>query len=481
MEFVNHAPFPALAFAGIDQFDQPFHVITLRQTLTWSGAGELEYAEEQAPLCEADEFFGTSLQGSVRQESDLCPYKSRCDVLINATAYPPRHPSGKTHSRFDIRVTVSRPGSPAPLPPEPYGLNPLMPASPEQMQAWRSEVERAKATTVPGQRLINKTLTVTGERKFIKRAGLLRLGAMLVRIGTLGLVRFPSWRLTTPQPASVVPVRLERAFGGQCRIDADSKAAARIPKKHRLNEEQVGSHPDSARPPAAHDAYLPNSAGQGFARDWYLDAVGTSSIPAPQIEYSEHAVTVDTFNRMRAGRRDGEVSVAGLGVRPKGHPDRAKLVGTIDRAFVEGCAALPQDFDFAVWNAAWPDQQIDALQGDEIVELTNLCDQETPGVQVDAQGNSVLRLQLKPMQCMLVVRMESGFMFLHPMKVDTLMVEPDQRRLTLVWRAVLGDMEPIRKVETQIFGANEQAFMEQIATLTKERMAGGHANQGERG
>ncbi|NAW23604.1 DUF2169 domain-containing protein [Salmonella sp. gx-f9] len=72
-------------------------------------------------------------------------------------------------------------------------------------------------------------------------------------------------------------------------------------------------------------------------------------------------------------------------------------------------------------------------------------------------------------------------MFLHPMKIDTLLLEPEQRRLTLVWRAVLGEVEPIRKVEAQLFGANEQAFMEQIATVTKQRMAGQHAHQGERG
>ncbi|MGA4278301.1 DUF2169 family type VI secretion system accessory protein [Ralstonia nicotianae] len=481
MEFVNHTPFPALAFAGLDQFSQSFHVFALRQTFTWSDTGELEYAEDQAPLCESDECFGDSLQGSVQQESDLCPYKPRCDVIVNATAYPPRRPDGSAPGRFDIQLVVSSPGSPAPLPLEPQGLNPLMPASPEQMQAWRREVERARKTLIPGQRLIDKTLTVTGERQFTKRASLLRLVAALVRVGTLGIVRLPAWRLTAPQPASVVPVRLERAFGGECRVEADSKAADRVSKRYRLTQEQADGHPDAPCPPAAHDAYQPNPAGLGFVRNWYLEASGANSVPAAQIEYPERPVALEHFNRVRAGELGWDVPVAGLGVRPKGHPERAKLVGTVDREFIEGDAPLPRDFDFAVWNAAWPDQQVDSLQGDEMVELTNLCAPETPGVQVDAQGNSVLRLQLKPMQCMLAVRMESGFMFLHPMKIDTLLLEPEQRRLTLVWRAVLGDVEPIRKVEAQLFGANEQAFMEQIATVTKQRMAGQNAHQGEQG
>lgn len=270
-------------------------------------------------------------------------------------------------------------------------------------------------------------------------------------------------------------------FRGECRIEADSQAADSVSKRYRLTQEQADGHPDAPCPPAAHDAYQPNPAGLGFVRNWYLEASGANSVPAAQIEYPERPVALEHFNRVRAGELGWDVPVAGLGVRPKGHPERAKLVGTVDREFIEGDAPLPRDFDFAVWNAAWPDQQVDSLQGDELVELTNLCAPETPGVQVDAQGNSVLRLQLKPMQCMLAVRMESGFMFLHPMKIDTLLLEPEQRRLTLVWRAVLGEVEPIRKVEAQLFGANEQAFMEQIATVTKQRMAGQHAHQGERG
>ncbi|WP_338719347.1 DUF2169 domain-containing protein [Herbaspirillum sp. DW155] len=70
------------------------------------------------PLCEADEFFGEDLHASVRQESDLClPYKPRCDVIVNATAYPPAALSGKTPYRFTVRVVVIRPDAPAPLPP----------------------------------------------------------------------------------------------------------------------------------------------------------------------------------------------------------------------------------------------------------------------------------------------------------------------------------------------------------------------------
>ena len=105
MEFRNHTPFPALAFEGIDPQNQPFHVVVLRQTLTWDDAGRLDYADEQAPLCEVDTFFGEMNQSSVRQESDLCHFKPRCDVLVNATAHAPK---GKATRRFPVRLIVRR-------------------------------------------------------------------------------------------------------------------------------------------------------------------------------------------------------------------------------------------------------------------------------------------------------------------------------------------------------------------------------------
>ena len=77
MEFRNHTPFPALAFAGIDQLEQEFHVVVLRQTFTWNDQGILSYVEEQDPLCEEDNHFDDDLTASVRQESDLCHYKPR--------------------------------------------------------------------------------------------------------------------------------------------------------------------------------------------------------------------------------------------------------------------------------------------------------------------------------------------------------------------------------------------------------------------
>jgi hypothetical protein len=451
MEFVNHTPFPALAFEGIDQHDQRFHVVVLRQTFTWNDAGELVFADDQQPLCEADQFFGRNMQGGLRQESDLCPYKPRCDVIVNATAYPPQRADGGAPNRFEVRLSIMRPGSAAPMPAQPYGLNPLMPASDEAMRLWQAEVERAKDQAEAGERLIDKRLVVTGERRFVKRAALARFAAALVKIGTLGIVRLPAWRLTQPESVQAVPVRLERAFGGECRIDADSDAANKVPKKYRLTTEQAATHPDAARPPVAHHAYVFNPVGQGYTREWYLAAADVRSVVAPQIEHPNRPISLSHFNSARLGKLDGDDRlVAGLGVRPKGHPDRAKLIGTVDEEFIQSADALPKDFDFAVWNAAWPDQQVDALSGDERVQLVNLCAPDTPGVVRDAQGNAVLTLRLPGYLPFALVRFENGAIGELGARLDTLLIDPDKRELSCVWRATINKQPSIRVLEARM-------------------------------
>lgn len=473
MEFINHTPFPALVFAGVDGRKQGFHVMVLRQTLTWNDARDLHFSDAQQPLCEADEFLGSDMQSSVRQESDLCQYKPRRDVIVNATAYPPRREDGGVPTKFDVRLTVSRPGSPVPLPPEPHGLNPLMPASPGQIQAWKAEVERARKMPPQGERLIEKTLTVTGKRHFVQRTGLRRLAAALVKIGSLGVVRLPAWQLTSPQPARDIQVNLEHAFGGQCRIETGNKAADRVPKQQCLTPDQAEVHPDAPHAPVAHDAFSANVSGQGFVRDWYLDATGINAVAAPQIEYSTRPVTLADFDSARRGKLDESTPiVAGFGVRPKGHPERAKLVGTIDRTFIESDAPLPEDFDFAVWNAAWPDQQVDALRGDEQIELVNLCTQTTPRATSDPSGNVTLSLKLPGHLPFALVRFENGSIGELEARLDTVLIDPERREVACVWRATLAKQPGVRALELRMIERGDADLMASATSQGEDRAHG---------
>ena len=477
MDFINHTPFPAFAFEGVDQRRQSFHVVVLRQTLSWNDAGELLFADQQSPLCDTDEPFDSAQsEGEPRQESDLCQYKPRCDVIVNATAHAPRSPQAKPVHRFDVRLVVKRPDTPAPIPPQPHALNPFMPVSADEMARWRAAVSQAERNPTPGRRLIDKILSVTGERRFTKREGAAQLGASMLKLGTLGVVRPAAWQLSDPAPVHNVPLRLALTFGGQCRIEAGTKAAAHVPKPHRLTPEQAASHPDAAAPPGAHEAFAANPAGQGYTRDWYLDATGTTSIAAPQIEHPASPITLQHFDQTRADRLDAAADglVAGLGIRPKGHPERARLVGTVDAAFIRGDTALPADFDFTVWNAAWPDQRVDALQGDEIIELHNLCAAHTPGVRRDAEGNTLLRLSLPGHLPFVLVRFEHGAIGELAARLDTVLIEPEQRQLTCVWRATIGQQPEVRVLEARMLQRSQVESLRRRQAMTQARAETAH-------
>ncbi len=237
MDFTNTTPFPALAFQGLDPHEQDFHVLVLRQTLSFA-TGTLMYADEQAPLCEEDEFFGEmnmssvrhdcmdaggrATQGAVAEESDLCHYKPRCDVLVNAIAYAP---GARPVPRFAV------------------GL---------------------KVTDAQGRRVLEKHLTITGPRHWEKKLF--------------------GWTLSAPAPITTLPLRDESAYGGQCRIAADDPAAARVKPEFRLTPEQLAQHPDDPAAPLAHAVYEENPLGQGYSEAWYRDALKLKRIAAPQIE-----------------------------------------------------------------------------------------------------------------------------------------------------------------------------------------------------
>ena len=449
MEFVNHTPFPAQAFEGIDQHAQSFHVLVVRQTLDFA-SGTLEYASIQAPLCEVDEFFGKPNASSARQESDFCHYKPKCDVIVNATAHVPQ---GQATRRLHVRLSVKRPSA-----------GDTTPGS-------RVDVEAE-------HQLVDKLLVVTGARQLKRKWWTTRAAQQLIRWMSFSLIRPTPWKLTEPEYFDALPLRNEFAYGGECRIDNGERAAKRINGKHRLNAGQLAAHPDSGLPeasqPALHISYDRNPVGIGFALGAALSATKTRRIPAPRIEPYDAPFTAKSL--WQGTRATLELEPAGMGIRPKSHPSRRSLIGTVDDAFIQGTAPLPEDFDFAVWNAAPADQQTELLRGDEFIELTNLTPPGCRQTTQDVFGNTTLRLPLPRHDCFALVRLEDGLMFEHSLAIDTVLIEPESNTLTLVWRGVLGIEEDaaIRVCELRMRTFEERDAMRAEVERIKRLMAESH-------
>jgi len=449
MEFCNFTPFPALAFEGIDQYNQAFHVVVLRQTLSFAG-GCLEYEDEQTPLCEADTFFDEMNLSSVRQESDLCQFKPKCDVIVNATAYAPR---GLPTRQFDVHLRLTRNGTSGPV----LAPRPSFSAI-DKVQGYCS-VSPAEDRRLATDVMLNKSLRVYGERSFEKQ----------------GMLSLSAWRLTRPEKFTELPLRYEYAFGGQCRINAQEAAAQKVSRHHLLTLEQLAAHPDRENLPVAHTVYEQNIVGTGFSETWFLKATRVTRTVAPRIECPEKPIDAEGFLRILRGERDltTDPDPAGFGVRPKVHPARRRLLGTVDEAFMRSEAWLPQDFDFSIWNAAPLDQQTEFLQGDETIALTNLCRAGSACSKVDAAGNTVLELTLPGHECYVLIRTKDGLVAAQPLVIDTVLVEPDAQTVTLVWRTVLAKLldAPLEVLEARMRSRDAKLGDYGVETLNREERA----------
>lgn len=440
MEFRNLTPFPAMAFDCLDQRDQRFHTLVMRLTFELQDDGMLSLTPLQTPLVMTDEFYGEVNRSSVRQESDLAPYKPHTDVIVLANACAP---GGRSSPRFVVALKINgRPVAPD-LPAQPGGLSPMQHADPERIARWREECARLKAEAAEGPVVLRKVLAITGPREWRKRSPLTR---------ALSMFTLPRWKLTEPLPAATLPVRYEYAFGGENKILVTEAAAKRVSEQHRLPGRVpqpvatgTGESPDAI----AHSVLEQNPLGRGYAEPWYLSAAKVTHLPAPQIE-SPHDL-INPFGNAYVPQ--------GFGVVGRAWKPRLALAGTYDKQWLEQRhPRLPADFDFAYWNGAPSDQQVKPhLSGNETITLCNLYPAGA-GTVWDAAGNNCLSFALPGHLPFALVRFEDGRIGELPAKLDTLIIDaaPDvgdpykKISVVCVWRATVATIPAVRVMEARM-------------------------------
>lgn len=424
--FDNRTPYAALQFDTVDQHGAAFHVFVAKigyalGACAADGTAPLTALEQPAPLNAADRHVGGDTSASVLEESDLAPFKPHCDVVVNATAYAPR---GLPVREFPARLSVGK--------------------------------------------AIDKTLIITGPRRFERKPAATRALSVPVALGTLGLVRPDAWRLTDPEALTQLPLRYDYAAGGQCRISSDDAAAQRVPAANRLPSPGHGT----ATPGRwiAHEASQHNPLGLGFTRNWYLEALRCQHIPAPQIAYAARPPSVDRFRRCADGGPDPEP--AGMGPVGRAWLPRRALIGKIEEKThwdPDEVPRLPARFDYAYWNCAPADQQCPYPHSGEHVTLVNLCRPDSPTASIAENGDTVLRFCL-PHQAMflLAVNPEQQVLVL-PLDIDTVTISPDACRVDLVWRACVSAGTGIS--ESRLMHITEAAQMERLQLLVHRQAA----------
>jgi len=187
--------------------------------------------------------------------------------------------------------------------------------------------------------------------------------------------------MTSPRPFTRQPIRYEFAFGGGDLSDPD-------PRKHRIDER--------------------NPIGRGFA----TRTAHIAGKPAHTIEYPSGDPVAK--------------GPAGFGPLDASWQPRRKLAGTYDARWERTKKPLlPDDFEPAFALSSPTDQRTETpLIGGERVELVNM----TP--------DGVLRFELPRILLGFTTRIGTRREE-HGARLATVLVEPEERRLSLVWQSVL--------------------------------------------
>lgn len=194
-----------------------------------------------------------------------------------------------------------------------------------------------------------------------------------------------------PEPFTVMPISYDCAFGG-----VDNK------------------HED----PAKHAAFMRNPVGRGFHK--HLKSEWVDGAPLPNTEELNRLVT----------STDADYAPMSFGPIGRGWEPRYRYAGTYDQQWLdEHFPFLPPDFDEQYYQAAPLDQQFDGPLGGHEVMLVNL----TP----DGKRSFTLPAFEAPVH----VFPKKGEREDLIAALDTLVMEPDQERLTMTWRVA----RPLKK------------------------------------
>ncbi len=463
MEFINNTPSPALSFEGVDT-QQAFHVVVMRQTYIWNEQGLLILSDEQDPLCMIDEIVDPEdVMSGVLQESDLCHYKPKCDVIVTGHAYAPKRKNTKD---FIAAIHVQTPNKvifAEPIKAAKYQFEALQ----QQQKKQGSRI----AQRIKGDVLIDKKLLVTGEQ-YIENIDESVAGGYRLFAGASSKV-------------NKVSLNPSSSLGGYCAIDNEHYNLGDIDESLLIPEEERATIPikNHTAPIAYFNQYDGNPYGSGYLTAEYIKAMTPnqlilSQIAIPQLQYPNRPISDTTLTQLLNSDKDDNKQgeqfsqmVAGFGICAKSHPVRHQHMGVIDdeliargRQATEARDMIPEDFDFAIWNCAYPDQQTEHLKGNEWITLTNLCASDIPAAAVASNGDTKLTLYLPEALATLITK--SSFTNYPdaevPMKLDTVSINPDTQKVHLVWRGIIAaDYEPE-------FILLEYISSEQHAQLLKE-------------
>ncbi|WP_028634791.1 DUF2169 family type VI secretion system accessory protein [Pseudomonas parafulva] len=430
MEFRNLTPFDVKCFSALAPDGQEHPVIAMKVGYRLEPIEgcpcRLRAAvidDEPLPLCMADTYYAGIGSSSVLEESDLAPFKPRCDVIVVGHSHAP---AGQPATTWEagIRVTSTRPKQIIPDPPPPKRA-PNVYLTADELQAHQArilEVRQRNREHLTPRVLLDKTLRFTGPREFHHN--------------------FFGWHLTDPAPATRVPLRWEHAFGGASQFANPDYGHNPEAPEFLLNEVCFSNPLGCGWLEQRHEKLHYEQTGEKLA-----------SLPAPQLEHLDEPIERLLRSRHPAGPLDAAAmaevaasygcSPAGFGIVGRAWAPRLALAGTYDENWEDNhWPGLPQDFDFGYWNGAPVDQQVAFPTPDARLALFNLVD---PSLSQDGH----CEVQLPGHRPFVLMRMTNGVMLPLPMLTDTLRIDTDAMTLSMTHRISLSNSLDIRVLEAR--------------------------------
>ena len=398
----NLSVFDHLVFSALDTDDEMHDVVVVKGAYALGPTADpsqgtslaLKPAPEASVICVVDAYFGEANTSSVRTESDLAPFKPKCDVVVVGSAYSP---SGQPVQRVTVGIEIDD-------------------------GAGRSK--------------LSHRLAICGPRDLVKHTGLERSVTVLAR--SLG-GDVPDWFLDEPGAFLDMPLRYEMAFGGELKVSAEDVAAERLKSDERLSDEVRTKHPAGAAAPVAHTVCRCNPLGCGFVETWHVRATRATRYPAPRIEAVGAPLSAELLQALAGGRSqcgsDPALTPQGFGVVTKAWQPRLKLAGTFDETWRTSRAPfLPKDFDMAYWNGAHPAMQCSYLYGGEIVTLTNLMASGSPGTRRGPADETIADFRIPAAELALRTKFDDGRVICALLPIDTFVIDLDAALVHLAWR-----------------------------------------------
>jgi len=231
-----------------------------------------------------------------------------------------------------------------------------------------------------------------------------------------------TWRgmsSTKPVPFETMPVSYDRAYGG-----ADSREGK----------------PDKIK------TYISNPIGVGYyplSRGKELDGKPLANTEEP---------------RQPARSRTGKYRPMSLGPMSRNFAERVKHAGTYDQRWMDEQAPFwPDDFDYRYFQAAPADQQMPHPQGGEEILVQNM----DPG--------AVLRFVLPDLRMPVIFVPHRGGDRSADARVDTIVIEPSQRRFMLTWRADMPMRRSCFEVRSVVVGLTRSEWHKRARVPGKRR------------